>query len=147
MIYTPLTNKAIRIAYGAHHGQTDKAGLPYICHPLHLAEQMDDEASTCVALLHDVIEDTTMTAKDLRGAGFPDEIVDTVVLLTRETGTLYADYIRKLSVDPIARKVKRADLEHNSDTTRLCKTGTDMSGLLDRYAKAKAILDEAEAHV
>ena len=58
MIYTALTNKALRLAYAAHHGQTDKCGQPYIFHPYHLAEQMPDEISACVALLHDVVEDT-----------------------------------------------------------------------------------------
>ena len=61
MIYTPLTNKALRLAYTAHHGQVDKSGVPYIFHPYHLAEQMTDEITTCVALLHDVVEDTDIT--------------------------------------------------------------------------------------
>lgn len=61
MIYTPLTCEAMKIAYRAHHGQTDKAGLPYVFHPFHLAEQMKDEYSVCVALLHDVVEDTDVT--------------------------------------------------------------------------------------
>ena len=65
MLYTPLTNKAMRIAYAAHHGQTDKSGQPYIFHPLHLAEQMEDEVSACVALLHDVAEDTDVTLEEL----------------------------------------------------------------------------------
>ena len=64
MIYTKLTKKAMDIAYKAHHGQKDKGGFPYINHPLHLAEQMDDEYSTCVALLHDVVEDSDITLND-----------------------------------------------------------------------------------
>ena len=66
MIYTELTNKAIRLAYQAHNGQVDKAGMPYILHPIHLAEQMDDEISTCVAILHDVVEDTVMASEEIR---------------------------------------------------------------------------------
>ena len=65
MIYTPLTNKAMRIAYEAHHGQLDASGQPYIFHPIHLAEQMEDEITACVALLHDVIEDTFVTFGEL----------------------------------------------------------------------------------
>ena len=65
MIYTPLTMKAMKIAYDAHHGQVDKSGVPYIFHPCHLAEQMTDEVSTCVALLHDVAEDTDVTLEQL----------------------------------------------------------------------------------
>ena len=64
MIYTELTKKAITIAYYAHHGQIDKGGMPYIFHPYHLAEQMDDEISTCAALLHDVVEDTDVTFEE-----------------------------------------------------------------------------------
>ena len=63
MVYTPLTIKAMKLAYAAHHGQTDKSGVPYIFHPYHVAEQMTDEFTTCVALLHDVVEDTGLTLK------------------------------------------------------------------------------------
>ena len=65
MLYTPLTKKAIKLAYIAHKDQYDKAGLPYITHPLHLAEYMDDEYTTVTALLHDVVEDTDITLDDL----------------------------------------------------------------------------------
>ena len=61
MIYTALTKKAMKVAYEAHHGQTDRSGTPYIFHPFHVAEQMDDELSVCTALLHDVVEDTEIT--------------------------------------------------------------------------------------
>ena len=77
MIYTDLTKKAIKIAYKQHEGQFDKAGLPYVFHPYHLAEQMgSDEYAICIALLHDVIEDTDMTLKELEDQGFPAEIID-----------------------------------------------------------------------
>ena len=66
MIYTQLTKKAMRIAYEAHKNQVEKSGIPYIYHPLHLAEQMQYEAAVCVALLHDVVEDTDITLDDLR---------------------------------------------------------------------------------
>ena len=75
MIYTDLTINAMRLAYSAHNGQLDKAGLPYIFHPYHLAEQMTDEVSTCVALLHDVVEDTNVSLEDLKKE-FPTEVVD-----------------------------------------------------------------------
>ena len=78
MIYTPMTNTAMRIAYQAHHGQMDYNGIPYIFHPVHLAEQMDDEFSCCVALLHDVVEDTAVTLEELK-AIFPREVTDAVV--------------------------------------------------------------------
>ena len=66
MVYTPLTIKAIKIAYKAHEGQYDQSGVPYILHPVHLAEQMTDETTTCIALLHDVLEDTALTLPDLQ---------------------------------------------------------------------------------
>ena len=75
MIYTPLTVKAARIAYEAHHGQFDVCGMPYVFHPFHVAEQMTDEYTTCVALLHDVVEDTDVTFEDLEGE-FPEEVLE-----------------------------------------------------------------------
>ena len=85
MIYTELTIRAMNLAYTAHHGQFDKGGVPYIFHPIHLAEQMEDELSCCAALLHDVAEDTDITLEDL-AAEFPPEVVGAVRLLTHEEG-------------------------------------------------------------
>lgn len=137
MIYTPLTCWALQIACTAHTTQLDKAGLPYIHHPLHLAEQMADEVSTCVALLHDVLEDTGMDAGDLRTTGFPDEVVNAISSLTRREGETYKDYIQRLAHDPIARKVKIADLEHNSDTSRLCCLPDDERKPIERLIKTR----------
>ena len=113
MIYTALTKKAMKVAYEAHHGQTDRSGTPYIFHPFHVAEQMDDELSVCTALLHDVIEDTEITFEDLTGE-FPEEVVEALRCLTRDKNMNYFDYIRNLRKNPIAKKVKQADLLHNS---------------------------------
>ena len=112
MIYTPLTIKAMKLAYAAHQGQTDHAGVPYIFHPYHVAEQMNDEYSCCAALLHDVIEDTSVSLISLALA-FPAEVVRAVELLTHEEDVSYEDYIRQIKTNPIAVKVKLADLEHN----------------------------------
>ena len=84
MIYTALTKKAMRIAFDAHKDQVDKAGLPYIFHPYHLAEQMDDEVSVCAALLHDVVEDSSMTFDDLAVQGIPTAVIDVLKLLTHD---------------------------------------------------------------
>lgn len=119
MIYTHLTKKALKIAFEAHKDQLDKSGLPYVFHPFHLAEQMDDEYSVCVALLHDVAEDTDMTVDDLAAEGFPREVIDALSLLTHERGVPYMDYIREIRKNPLAARVKLADLEHNSDSSRL----------------------------
>jgi (p)ppGpp synthase/HD superfamily hydrolase len=139
MIYTHLTCKAMRIAYQAHHGQFDYNGIPYIFHPLHLAEAMDDEISCCAALLHDVVEDTSVTLDDLRKE-FPDAVVEVVKLLTHDGNAeydnmTYFDYIRVIKNHPIARKVKLADIAHNSDQTRC--VGSDLTEEKLAYWKAK----------
>lgn len=134
MIYTPLTNKAMRIAYEAHHGQFDYNGIPYIFHPIHLAEQMEDEISCCAALLHDVVEDTAVTLEDLR-KDFPEEVVQVVKLLTHEDSIPYFDYVRAIKANLIAKKVKLADIAHNSDQTRC--TGSDLTAEQLAYWKGK----------
>ena len=144
MVYTPLTIRAMDIAYHAHHGQVDKSGVPYIFHPLHLAESMEDEISCCAALLHDVVEDTNITLEDL-AQQFPAEVVDVVALLTHEEGVDYFDYVRRIKENPIAKKVKLADLAHNSDTSRFAGVPVppERIGYFQRkYTKAKAILLE-----
>ena len=119
MIYTELTKKAMKIAYDAHHGQLDKGGLPYVFHPWHLAEQMDDEISTIAALLHDVVEDTDWTLEQLEAEGFPPESMEALGLLTHPEGQPYMEYVAGLRHNSVAVKVKLADLRHNSDFTRL----------------------------
>lgn len=145
MIYTPLTNKAMRVAYAAYHGQADRSGQPYIFHPYHLAEQMDDEVSVCVALLHDVAEDTAVTLEELTRE-FPAEIVDALRLLTHEPGTDYFDYVRAIRANPVAVKVKLADIEHNSDVRRYAGcpdiSEEQLARRREKYARARAILTE-----
>lgn len=149
MIYTKLTNKALRFAYDAHHGQVDYNGIPYIFHPLHLAEQMDDEISCCAALLHDVVEDTTVTMEEL-AQEFPAEVIEVVKLLTHEDNAEssnqdYYAYLLPIKAHPIARKVKLADIAHNSDQTRCIGSDLTQEKLAywkEKYAKAKAILTE-----
>ncbi|HEY8365435.1 MAG TPA: HD domain-containing protein [Haloplasmataceae bacterium] len=126
MIYTPLTKKAMNIAYEAHKNQLDKSGVPYIFHPIHVAEQMNDELSTCVALLHDVVEDSSYTIQDLINKGFPNEVIEAIKVLTHSKNIPYLDYIKNIKTNTLARIVKIADLKHNSDLTRLdCITEED----------------------
>lgn len=144
MIYTPLTNKAMRFAYQAHHGQLDYNGIPYIFHSIHLAEQMDDEISCCVALLHDVVEDTDITLEDL-AQEFPEEVIEALKLLTHEDGTDYFDYVRAIRENPIAKKVKLADLNHNSDQSRCIGSGlseVQLARWKQKYQRAREILVE-----
>ena len=140
MIYTELTMKAMVLAYNAHHGQFDKGGMPYIFHPIHLAESMDDECSTCVALLHDTVEDTDVTIEQLQQE-FPPAVVDAIRLLTHEEGVEYFDYVRAIKKNPIAVKVKLADLAHNSDPTRVSNQG-NAEKRRAKYAAARKILTE-----
>lgn len=141
MIYTPMTQKAMRIAYHYHHGQLDKSDIPYIFHPIHLAEQMIDELTTTVALLHDLVEDTACTLADLRRHGFPEEVVEAVSLLTHDEAEPYLDYVGRIRGNAIATAVKLADLAHNSDTTRL-EYGDIKEARLAKYREAERILTE-----
>lgn len=141
MIYTKLTKKALRVCFDAHRDQVDKTGLPYVFHPFHLAEQMDDEISTVCALLHDVVEDTPITFEDLLGMGFNENIIEVLKLLTHEEGVPYMDYVRKISTNSVAKKVKIADLKHNSDVTRLEVLNEYDLTRNEKYSKALAILE------
>ena len=141
MIYTKLTCEAMKIAYAAHHGQVDKGGIPYIFHPMHLAEQMDDEYSTCVALLHDVVEDTDVTLEQL-AAIFPGPVIHAVSLMTHGKDEPYAEYVARVATDPIAKKVKLADLRHNSDQTRMPDADpAKLAYFQEKYRKAFEILE------
>jgi Guanosine polyphosphate pyrophosphohydrolases/synthetases len=144
MIYTPLTQKAIGIAYEAHHGQFDKVGVPYIHHPLHLAEQMPDELCCCVALLHDVVEDSDITLEQLSAMGIPDEALQVLQLLTHDPAEPYMQYVERIAANPTAKSVKLADLAHNSDTTRLTVIDERMQARLDKYHQAIAYLHNAK---
>ncbi len=143
MIYTPLTVKAINMAYQAHEGQYDKGGLPYIFHPYHLAEQMKDEYSVCAAVLHDVVEDTDVGIDRIERE-FPPEVAQAVRLLTHEPGVPYLQYIEGLKDNSIARQVKLADLAHNTDDSRITERKTESAEKQkqrkEKYAKAKEIL-------
>lgn len=119
MIYTELTKMAMRIAFDAHKDQTDKAGMPYVFHPWHLAEQMETEDEVCAALLHDVAEDTDITLDDLRAYGFSENVMIALALLTHDKNVEYEDYIKNLRTNALAAKIKLADLRHNSNPSRL----------------------------
>lgn len=118
MINTKLTRLASKIAYKAHEGQTDKAGVPYIFHPIHIAEQIDSEESCVVALLHDVIEDSDITLEIL-SKYFNDDIIAALRVLTKKENDDYVMYIKRVKTNKLATKVKIKDLEHNRDLTRL----------------------------
>ena len=119
MIYTPLTRKALIISFEAHRNQKDKAGVPYVFHPYEVASKMTDENSTLAALLHDTVEDTSLTFSDLEREGFPSPVIEAVKVLTHRKGTPYLEYIKRVKENPIARAVKKADIEHNMNPSRM----------------------------
>lgn len=184
MLYTPAVNKALKLCAEIHTDQKDKNGIPYLAHPLHLAEQMNTEAETCAALLHDVLEDGAISTSELLAHGIPAEAINALILLTHEEGVPYLDYVQAIkdgnygsrepingydaaldrlyrsdlisssahdshsSDDPleegarIARKVKLADLKHNSELGRLgLVTSRDLKRL-NKYREARVILDD-----
>ena len=110
---------ALELAVEKHKNQTDKAGNPYILHPLHVMENVNSKEGKIVAILHDIIEDTDITEDYLLKIGLSKRIVDAVVALTRSEDIDYQEYIKNLSSYPLAKEVKLADLEHNMDLKRL----------------------------
>ena len=142
MLYTPLTKKALLISFNAHKEQVDKSGMPYVYHPYELATQMNDEYSTCVALLHDVVEDTEITLEDLENEGFPREVIEAIAMMTHHDNIPYLDYIREIKKNTIASKVKLADLQHNSNIDRLDNIDEKALRRIEKYRKAIEILTE-----
>lgn len=138
--YTPLTKRALAICFEAHKQQTDKSGLPYVFHPFHLAEQMETEEEICTALLHDVVEDSHYTIEDLRQAGFPQTVLEALRLLTHDPSVDYLHYVARIKENPIARRVKLADLRHNSDLSRLEIVSEQDRQRVEKYRMAEAIL-------
>ena len=140
MIYTELTKKAMKFCFQAHKDQVDKSGIPYVFHPIHLAEKMEDELTTVVALLHDVVEDTAYTFDDLRELGFPEAVVSMLMLLTHDADTPYLDYVARLKDHPAAKAVKLADLQHNSDLSRLDTVDEKALARVEKYRQAIELL-------
>ena len=142
MIYTEVTKKAMKLCIQAHKNQTDKSGIPYIFHPIHLAEQMTDEDTTVVALLHDVVEDTDYTLEDLASMGFHHRVLEALKLMTHEKAVPYMEYVEQIKGNPIAKAVKLADLAHNSDLTRLNTIDEKARARAAKYAQAIRLLNE-----
>lgn len=126
---------ALEFARRAHLKQTDKGGNDYILHPMTVANMVQGDKTQTVALLHDVLEDTDITASALEVL-FGKEIADCVQILTRNTNESYDDYIKRCKTNPITRAVKIADLYHNMDMNRLTEiTDADLKRLR-KYEKA-----------
>lgn len=144
MIYTQMIKKAMKICFEQHKNQIDKSGIPYVFHPIHIAEQMKDEDSIIVALLHDVIEDTNLTLNDLARYGFNQEVLNALKCMTHDKSISYFDYIKGIGENSIARKVKIADLQHNSNLARLEKITSDDLKRMEKYKKSLNYLIDIE---
>ena len=142
MIYTELTKKALRISFAAHKDQLDKSGIPYVYHPYEVASGFDTEDAVCVALLHDVVEDTDTTFDDLAREGFGERIIGALKLLTHDSETPYFDYVREIKKSPLATAVKLADLRHNSTRSRMNIITDWDEKRYQKYAEAIQILTE-----
>ena len=129
-------DRVIELAKQHHEGQTDKAGKPYIEHPLRVMNQVESEEEKIVAVLHDIVEDTDISLDDLRNEGFSEKVVSAVECLTKQDGENYDSYIERISFNPLAVKIKLADLEDNSDLTRLPEVTDKDLERIEKYDKA-----------
>lgn len=140
----PTIEDAIALALRAHAGQTDKYGEPYILHPLRVMNRMATNEERTAAVLHDAIEDSDHTLDGLRAMGYPETVVHALDCLTRRSGEAYEEFIERAMGDPLARKVKLADLEDNMDIRRLPSIGEDEIRRLRKYVQAwRAMTREA----
>lgn len=135
--------RAIEIATAAHQGQTDKNGVPYIEHPLAVMAKVSTLDEKIVAVLHDVLEDTSITVDDLRAEGATESQIAALIAVTRQPGEAYLDAIRRALHDAIGRVVKRADHEHNSDPARLTLLAPDVAARLRmKYDAVRPLFEE-----
>lgn len=143
MYYSKMVKKAVNIMFEAHKEDFDKGGYPYVFHPFYLATKLDGENETCVALLHDVIEDhgDKYSFEYLKKEGFNKQIIDALRLLTHKKEIPYMDYIVEISKNNIAKKVKIEDLKHNLDIRR---TSGEKAKKYDIYVKALEFLEKGE---
>jgi (p)ppGpp synthase/HD superfamily hydrolase len=132
--------QAIILATKNHEGQTDKSGNPYIFHPLRLMLKAAQEDEQIVAVLHDTIEDSSLTLDDLRNEGFTETIVEAVDSLSRRKKESYEEFILRIKQNPLARRVKVLDLQDNTDLTRNKKTTEKDRKRLEKYSKALDVL-------
>lgn len=140
-----LVDAALRIAVRAHDGQTDKAGLPYIEHPKRVAAQLPTAELQAVALLHDVLEDTDVTAEDLAAAGIPQAVIAGVVAMTKQPGDDYPEAVARAARHPLARAVKAADIADNTDPHRLALLpASEAQRLREKYELGRRVLAQTE---
>ena len=135
-----MLEKAIELAARAHAGQVDKAGEPYILHPLRLMFSVTGENERITAVLHDIVEDTTTTLADLRALGFPEDVVTAVDALTKRKGETRLEAAARAAENSIARAVKLADVTHNMDLSRIPSPTPKDLDRMKQYEQVRAIL-------
>ena len=135
-----MLTKAIEIACQGHLDQFDKAGKPYILHPLRLMFKFSDEDLQIVAVLHDVIEDSELEIDNLKKFGFSEVITDAVAALTKQNGEEYTSFIQRVAKNKIARLVKIEDLKDNLDLCRLDKISDKDLSRVEKYHRALVYL-------
>ncbi len=137
---TDALEKAIAIAVEAHKGQRDRYGAPYILHPLRVMARVEDAQAKTLAILHDVVEDTDWSFGDLKREGFSDEILQALDCVTKREGEAYEDFVQRSASNPLARRVKLADLEDNMDLRRLPEVTDKDHARMVKYLKAWKVL-------
>ena len=140
--YAKLLDKAAFICVTKHQGQRDKMGCAYFQHPMRVAMRCSTEDEKIVALLHDTIEDTDVSPEYLLGEGFPPNIVDAILSVTKKDGESYEDFVTRAKENPIGRMVKIHDLEDNLDVMRLDEVSPDMAARFTKYLKALRFLKD-----
>ena len=131
---------AIALAAKAHEGQIDKAGAPYILHPLRMMLRLSTPEERMVAVMHDVVEDCGWTLEQLKGEGFSEAVVAGVESVTKREGESYEDFVLRAAKNPLGRRVKLADLEDNSDLSRIANPMDKDYERLEKYRKAIELL-------
>ncbi|MBN6772764.1 HD domain-containing protein [Pseudomonas granadensis] len=137
---TQTLERAIAIAATAHAGQVDKGGAPYILHPLKVMLRMTTLEERIVAVLHDVVEDCGVSLNDLRTEGFSEEVLTAIASVTKAPGESYEEFVDRAAQNPIGRAVKLADLEENSDISRIASPGWEDLERIEKYRRAIARL-------
>jgi (p)ppGpp synthase/HD superfamily hydrolase len=132
--------RAIELAAKAHAGQVDKAGQPYILHPLRLMLAVRTPHERMAAVLHDIVEDTPTTFDELVAEGFPPEVVAAIRALTKTDGEKRVDAAHRAAADPVARAVKLADVADNMDLSRIAAPTEKDYARLEEYKQVRAIL-------
>ncbi|WP_447789976.1 MULTISPECIES: HD domain-containing protein [Pseudomonas] len=137
---TQTLERAIAIAAAAHEGQVDKGGAPYILHPLKVMLRVNTLEERIVAVLHDVVEDCGISFDDLRNEGFSETVLMAIASVTKVPDESYEEFVERAAQNPIGRVVKLADLEENSDLSRIAQPSWEDLERVEKYRRAMGVL-------